>query len=321
MDRPSGGFAVRRRRRQPPAATGCLRRLRSGGHRPPGRGRAVLHVRGHRGVGGRGRAPRRLRGVGPRSPQSARRPGSGGQPPRPRIHLLCRRLPDAATTRSDDGGDPPSGGPPARLGQRLADGVRGRGLAPPPGVGGGRLALDGALAQHADAGDGASLPGPVPVRGDDDLGGAGNHEAVPAPGRPRRRRARARRPLQGAPGGRRARRGFRRAGDVQTPVPEARRRRLRRSRAAARGRRLSCGRCGWASNCCWLFATFSEADFGWRREPYEFVAETPAIDLLAGTDRFRTGLDGERRVERWYASWEEDQREFRAECDSVLLYS
>ncbi len=62
-------------------------------------------------------------------------------------------------------------------------------------------------------------------------------------------------------------------------------------------------------------------DFGWRREPYEFVADTPAIDLLAGTDRFRTGLDREDGVERWYASWEEDQREFRAECDSVLLYS
>ncbi len=62
-------------------------------------------------------------------------------------------------------------------------------------------------------------------------------------------------------------------------------------------------------------------DFGWRSEPYEFVADTPAIDLLAGTDRFRTGLDGGDGIERWYASWEEDQREFRAECDSVLLYS
>ena len=62
-------------------------------------------------------------------------------------------------------------------------------------------------------------------------------------------------------------------------------------------------------------------DFGWRREPYEFVADTPAIDLLAGTDRFRTSLYGGDGVERWYATWEEDRREFRAECDSVLLYS
>lgn len=63
------------------------------------------------------------------------------------------------------------------------------------------------------------------------------------------------------------------------------------------------------------------ADFGWRREPYEFVVDTPAIDLLAGTDGFRIGLDGGDEVERWYASWEADQRDFRAECDSVLLYS
>lgn len=62
-------------------------------------------------------------------------------------------------------------------------------------------------------------------------------------------------------------------------------------------------------------------DFGWRREPYEFVVDTPAIDLLAGTDGFRIGLDDGDEVERWYASWEADQRDFRAECDSVLLYS
>ena len=62
-------------------------------------------------------------------------------------------------------------------------------------------------------------------------------------------------------------------------------------------------------------------DFGWRSEPYEFVADTPAIDLLAGTDRFRTGLDAGDAIERWYATWEDEQREFRAECGPVLLYS
>ncbi|MDE2923645.1 MAG: DUF1343 domain-containing protein [Acidobacteriota bacterium] len=62
-------------------------------------------------------------------------------------------------------------------------------------------------------------------------------------------------------------------------------------------------------------------DFGWRSEPYEFVADTPAIDLLAGTDRFRTALDAGDAIERWYATWEDDQREFRAECGPVLLYS
>ena len=61
--------------------------------------------------------------------------------------------------------------------------------------------------------------------------------------------------------------------------------------------------------------------FGWRRAPYEFVSDIPAIDLLAGTDRFRLGLDSTDGIERWYADWQEDQSEFRAERESVLLYS
>ena len=60
--------------------------------------------------------------------------------------------------------------------------------------------------------------------------------------------------------------------------------------------------------------------FAWRREPYEFVSNTPAIDLLAGTDRFRLGLDAPAALGRWYASWRDDEDEFRAERESVLLY-
>ncbi len=61
--------------------------------------------------------------------------------------------------------------------------------------------------------------------------------------------------------------------------------------------------------------------FDWRAEPYEFVSDTPAVDLLAGTDRFRLGLDSPDALERWYASWRDDESEFRAERESVLLYS
>ncbi len=61
--------------------------------------------------------------------------------------------------------------------------------------------------------------------------------------------------------------------------------------------------------------------FDWRAEPYEFVSDTPAVDLLAGTDRFRLGLDAPDALERWYASWRDDEEEFRAERESVLLYS
>ena len=61
--------------------------------------------------------------------------------------------------------------------------------------------------------------------------------------------------------------------------------------------------------------------FGWRAEPYEFVSDTPAIDLLAGTDGFRLGLEAPAALESWYASWRHDEDEFRAERDTVLLYS
>ncbi len=61
--------------------------------------------------------------------------------------------------------------------------------------------------------------------------------------------------------------------------------------------------------------------FAWRREPYEFVADRPAVDLLAGTDRFRLGLDAAGALGAWYASWRDDEDEFRAERESVLLYS
>ncbi len=61
--------------------------------------------------------------------------------------------------------------------------------------------------------------------------------------------------------------------------------------------------------------------FDWRAEPYEFVSDTPAVDLLAGTDRFRLGLDSPDALEHWYASWRDDEAEFRAERESVLLYS
>lgn len=61
--------------------------------------------------------------------------------------------------------------------------------------------------------------------------------------------------------------------------------------------------------------------FDWRAEPYEFVSDTPAIDLLAGTDRFRLGLEAPAALGRWYASWRDDEDEFRAERESVLLYS
>jgi uncharacterized protein YbbC (DUF1343 family) len=58
----------------------------------------------------------------------------------------------------------------------------------------------------------------------------------------------------------------------------------------------------------------------WRQEPYEFVADRHAIDLLTGGDEFRTRLDRGGDVDGWIAGWAHDEEAFRAECEPVLLY-
>ncbi|HVS02122.1 MAG TPA: DUF1343 domain-containing protein [Thermoanaerobaculia bacterium] len=58
----------------------------------------------------------------------------------------------------------------------------------------------------------------------------------------------------------------------------------------------------------------------WRREPYEFVSDRPAIDLLAGSDALRQRLDAGDGVRGWVESWSEDERRFRDERQGALLY-
>lgn len=60
--------------------------------------------------------------------------------------------------------------------------------------------------------------------------------------------------------------------------------------------------------------------FGWRHEPYEFVADTPAIDLLTGSDACRQSLDGGGDGTRWIATWAADEASFAQECAEILLY-
>jgi uncharacterized protein YbbC (DUF1343 family) len=58
----------------------------------------------------------------------------------------------------------------------------------------------------------------------------------------------------------------------------------------------------------------------WRRAPYEFVSDRPAIDLLTGGDEFRTRLESGGDLDAWIASWCDDEDAYAAECESVLLY-
>jgi uncharacterized protein YbbC (DUF1343 family) len=56
------------------------------------------------------------------------------------------------------------------------------------------------------------------------------------------------------------------------------------------------------------------ADFRWRTEPYEFVADPPAIDLLTGSDEFRRAVEGggdARDVAACYAPFEREFAELR----------
>ena len=61
-------------------------------------------------------------------------------------------------------------------------------------------------------------------------------------------------------------------------------------------------------------------EFDWRRETYEFVSDRLAIDLLAGSDRYRHIVEGGGDVDEWVAEWEEPLREFARTREEFLLY-
>jgi uncharacterized protein YbbC (DUF1343 family) len=60
--------------------------------------------------------------------------------------------------------------------------------------------------------------------------------------------------------------------------------------------------------------------FAWRTEPYEFVADRPAIDLLFGSDRERLALDAGRPAGEIARAWEAEEEDFRRRRREYLLY-
>jgi uncharacterized protein YbbC (DUF1343 family) len=62
--------------------------------------------------------------------------------------------------------------------------------------------------------------------------------------------------------------------------------------------------------------------FAWREAPYEFVADRPAIDLLAGGPECREAIEAgdERALADWIASWAAGEAAFREESADILLY-
>jgi uncharacterized protein YbbC (DUF1343 family) len=74
----------------------------------------------------------------------------------------------------------------------------------------------------------------------------------------------------------------------------------------------------------WCVKIAHDADperFDWRREPYEFEKDRLAIDLLAGTDRYRFIIESGGDLDAWSAEWEEPLREFARARAEFLLYS
>ncbi len=65
----------------------------------------------------------------------------------------------------------------------------------------------------------------------------------------------------------------------------------------------------------------SEEHFDWRREPYEFVSDRPAMDLLFGSDRERLALEAGEPWSRIVQRWEAEEEAFRELRRKFLLYS
>jgi uncharacterized protein YbbC (DUF1343 family) len=64
----------------------------------------------------------------------------------------------------------------------------------------------------------------------------------------------------------------------------------------------------------------SPASFRWRDKAYEFVDKVPAIDLLAGTDAVRKGIEAGASLAELAARWPRDEGDFAAERADYLLY-
>ncbi|HUP46341.1 MAG TPA: DUF1343 domain-containing protein [Thermoanaerobaculia bacterium] len=72
--------------------------------------------------------------------------------------------------------------------------------------------------------------------------------------------------------------------------------------------------------CLKIARDMNPARFDWRRETYEFVSDRLAIDLLAGSSRYRETVEAGEDIDEWVAAWEEPLREFAAARQEFLLY-
>jgi len=62
-------------------------------------------------------------------------------------------------------------------------------------------------------------------------------------------------------------------------------------------------------------------EFAWRSEPYEFVSDRPAIDLLTGSASVREGIEAGAALRDITASWDAAERAWSDARRDLLLYS
>jgi uncharacterized protein YbbC (DUF1343 family) len=60
--------------------------------------------------------------------------------------------------------------------------------------------------------------------------------------------------------------------------------------------------------------------FRWRTEPYEFVSDRPAIDLLTGNSAIREGVDAQRPLDELVQTWSQAEQAFAQRRRACLLY-
>jgi uncharacterized protein YbbC (DUF1343 family) len=72
-----------------------------------------------------------------------------------------------------------------------------------------------------------------------------------------------------------------------------------------------------------LLKAFHDHDpdaFGWRTEPYEFVADVPALDLLTGSSLAREAIQSGEALEPLLDRWRAYVSDFEDTLDGILLY-
>ena len=61
-------------------------------------------------------------------------------------------------------------------------------------------------------------------------------------------------------------------------------------------------------------------DFAWRAEPYEFVSEVPALDLLTGSPAARSCIEDGMPFNELFDEWRDWVAGFEDTLDGILLY-